>query len=316
MTQEPTQQTAPEQSDTPEVGSLDAAALAFQQREEPQPEADEPATDEVQDDDPNAEAEEGQPDEDTAEPELEEVEIEGVKFSVPKEQAEAVRKATLRQADYSRKMNDLSAKEKAASQRIEQAEKLVEGATKHAEALAEVRLIESRIKQFEGINWQQLRQENPAEYAAYAADLQSLRLAQNQAQQRVQAVGQEVEQSKGAALAEKRAQMHESLSKSLPGWGDQMGQELTQYALPSGTSFDTLKFLTDPAIVVALDKARKFDALQAAKTDLKAKVKTAQPVLRPGAPKAKQAPQDQAMTELRKFKTRASAEVAFLARMK
>lgn len=316
MTQEPTQQTAPEQSDTPEVGSLDAAALAFQQREEPLQEADEPATDEVQDDDPNAEAEEGQPDEDTAEPELEEVEIEGVKFSVPKDQAEAVRKATLRQADYSRKMNDLAAQQKAATQRIEQAEKLVEGATKHAEALAEVRVIESQIKRFEGINWQQLRQENPAEYAAYAADLQSLRMAQAQAQQRVQAVGQEVEQSKGAALAEKRAQMLKSLADSLPGWGDQMGQELTRYALEVGAAQETLMHLTDPAIVVALDKARKYDALQATKTEIKAKAKTVAPVLRPGVAKAKPAPQDQAMTELRKFKTRASAEVAFLARMK
>jgi hypothetical protein len=69
-------------------------------------------------------------------------------------------------------------------------------------------------------------------------------------------------------------------------------------------------------VVVALEKARKFDALQKSKTDLKAKVKDAPPVLKPGVRQSKQNPVDESMAQLRKFRTRDAAEVAFLARMK
>jgi hypothetical protein len=81
-------------------------------------------------------------------------------------------------------------------------------------------------------------------------------------------------------------------------------------------AFETLAKATDPALVIALEKARKFDALQKSKTELKAKAKEAPPVLKPGVRQAVKSPQEDAMVALRKFKTRDAAEVAFLARMK
>jgi hypothetical protein len=300
--------TAPE-----DTGSLDAAARAFEQREEA--EATPEANAEDSEADPDAEASDGDSDEDT-EPELTDVTVEGVTLSLPKDQAEAIQKATLRQADYSRKMNEVSAKEKQAAQLLDTAEKMRQGAEKFADVLANIRMMDQQIKQYEGLDWQKLRAEDPGNYAAYAADLQTLKLDKQRVEMQGRQVAHEVEQSTGQAMQAKRQEMFESLKKSLPGWSNEMGEKITEYAVASGMAFDTLSKLTDPAVVVALEKARKFDALQKSKTELKAKVKDAPPVLKPGVRQSKQTPVDEAMTQLRKFRTRDAAEVAFLARMK
>ena len=312
MIQEQNPQT-PTDSAPEDTGSLDAAARAFEQREEAEatPEADA----EDSDVDPDSEASDGDSDEDT-EQELAEVVVEGVKLSLPKDQAEAIQKATLRQADYSRKMNEVSAKEKQATQLLDTAEKMRQGADKFADVLANIRMMDQQIKQYEGLDWQKLRADDPGQYAAYAADLQTLKLDKQRVEMQGRQVAYEVEQSTGAAIQAKREEMFTSLKKSLPGWSNEMGEKITEYAVASGMAFETLSKLTDPAVVVALEKARKFDALQKSKTDLKAKVKDAPPVLKPGVRQAPKNTADEAMAQLRKFRTRDAAEVAFLARMK
>ena len=315
MTQEQTPEIQTE-SAPEELGSLDAAALAFEKREQALAEAGEPETEtETDEAEPDAEASDGEPDEET-EQELEEVTVEGVTLNLPKDQAEALRKSTLRQADYSRKMNEVSAKEKQAQAAIDTAEKLRQGAEKFADVLATVRMLDQQIKQYEGLDWQKLRAEDPGNYAAYAADLQTVKLNKQQTEMQARGVAAEVEETNGKALQSKRAEMFDALAKQIPGWSNQKGQEITEYAIAQGMAFETLAKATDPALVVALEKARKFDALQKSKTELKAKAKEAPPVLKPGVRQAVKTPQEDAMIALRKFKTRDAAEVAFLARMK
>lgn len=242
------EQTPDTQTDTaPEdTGSLDAAARAFEQREEAEatPEADA----EDSEADPDAEASDGDSDEDT-EQELAEVVVEGVTLSLPKDQAEAIQKATLRQADYSRKMNEVSAKEKQATQLLDTAEKMRQGAEKFADVLANIRMMDQQIKQYEGLDWQKLRADDPGQYAAYAADLQTLKLDKQRVEMQGRQVAHEVEQSTGAAIQAKREEMFTSLKKSLPGWSNEMGEKITEYAVASGMAFETLSKLTDPAVV-------------------------------------------------------------------
>lgn len=311
MSQEQTPAT-PTDTAPGELGSLDAAALAFAKRDEAEASPEAEPEDEPKADDPDAEADPSDSDEDT-EPaeELVEAEFEGKTYKVPPE----LQKALLRQSDYSRKMNEVGTKEKVYTQRVEQAQALIDGATKYAEVMAEEKVIDERIKQFEALNWQQLRSDNPAEYAALAADLQSLRLTKRDVQQRAAQVSTEVEQGKTKVFAEKRDEMVKALEKTLKGWGNELGTALTEYAQSAGMKRETLETLTDPAVVIALDKARKFDALQKSKDELKAKTKDAAPVLRPGAPR-KQDAASEAMAHLNKVKTRDAAEAAFLARMR
>lgn len=286
MSQEQNPQAPTAQATPGEAGSLDAAVLALQQRAEVQPvEAEEASTEtEAKGDDPNTDADNGTPEEDTdAQAEFSEVEFDGKRFAVPADQAEELQKALLRQADYSRKMNEVSSKEKAATQRMEEATRFAEAAEKHAEALAEVRLVDERLKSFERVDWQGLRSANPAEYAAMAADVQSLRMAKAQAEHKAASIGQEVDSAKQSGLVEKRTAMLKTLETSLKGWGDEMGAALTQYATGNGVAMETLSTLTDPGMVVALHKAKLYDDLQKAKNGVQDKLKLVPPVLKPGA---------------------------------
>ena len=317
--EEQTQSRQSERSAPEGDGSLDAAAAALAARMEPEqgdtqsePEAEDTAAEEATD----TEAEQADPEAEAEDAETVEVEIEGVKLQLPAEEAAKVQKAALRQADYSRKMNEVSDKGKEYERLTAQAKQLAEGAEKYAEVLAESRLLDAQIKQYEAVNWQQLRQENPAEFAAMAAELQALRLSKQDAQSKAQAVSRELEEAKGKDLHEKRAAMLKALEKDLPGWGDELGAQITQYAVSHGWTVESLTQLTDPQVVIALDKARKFDNIEKGKADALKKAKAAPQVLKPGAPKPRTDAHSEAVSRLKKSNSVDDAAAAFLAKMR
>lgn len=295
-----------------DAGSDDAAISAFEQREQPQPTQDEAKPDDEPSEATDEEASDGEPDaDDDAAESLEEVEYEGKTYKVAPE----LQKALLRQADYSRKMNEVSAQEKVYTQRVAEAEAYVKGAEKYAEVLADVQGVDAQLKQFESVNWQQLRADNPGEYAAMAADKQTLLMARDQYVRRAQGINTEIAQAQEKGLNDKRIAMEQSLTKELKGWGNELGTKISEYALANGYQREDLAAVTDPKWVIAMDKARRFDALQAAKADVKARAKDAPAFVKPGAPR-KSDPRSDAMARLKQDNSTESAEAAFLQRFK
>jgi len=292
------------------TGSDDEAIAAFERLGDPA-ENTEPDPADQAEDEPDTEAEEADPEADEPEDELVEVEAEGKTYKVP----EAVQKAMLRQADYSRKMNEVSAKEKTLVERLETLDAVQGIAEKRAEALAEVHAIDQRIKGYEGIDWAKARAENPSEAALAAVELLALRDQRKEAAQAAANVARELTNKQQALHESARDEMDAQLKKSLRGWGDELGTQVTRYALESGVALKTLQQLTDPAVVVALDKARKFDALQSAKGALKAKAADAPRVVKPGSPRPKADARAAAMQRLQTENTQDAAEAAFLSRM-
>jgi len=319
MSEVPTPETQNPQGEPDDSGSLDAAAAAFAARVEPE-EAPKSSNEEADPDPESAEesteeADEADPQEEDEAGELVEVEIDGVKVSLPPDQADKLQKGYLRQSDYSRRMNEVTEKEKAYTQRIEIAEKLVEGAEKYAKALAEVNSIDAEIKQFESVNWQQLEREDPSRASLMAVKLMRLQQARQDAVNQAQSVDREIAEHRMKDIDAKRAEMDKVLRKELKGWGDELGVEITKYALDTGWTREALSSLTDPQVVIALDKARRFDALQKSKETIKAKAKEAPPVVKPGASRPSVDKKTEAMSRLRKSGSMDDAEAAFLARM-
>jgi hypothetical protein len=217
---------------TPEAGSEDEAVNAFTKRDtkaestdEPEPGPDDEATEEGADAEPEEAEDEGATGE--------EVEFEGKTYkNVPPE----LRKALLRQADYSRSMNEVSAQKKEYTQRIETAERLIEGAEQFAKALAKVDNLDTQLKAFEKVNWQELRASNPAEFAATAAELQMLRVNRDEALREAQGLESKVVAERRKDMVAKRDTMLKTLVKDVPGWGEELGTKVTQYALASSAS--------------------------------------------------------------------------------
>lgn len=288
---------------------LDAAEAAFAQLgQTPQPEDNQAEPDPEPEGDADTEAEEADPD--AAEPaeELAEVEFEGKTYKVPQE----LEKALLRQSDYSRAMNEVTAKEKTYTQRLEQIEAITEGADKYAEALSGVRIIEAQLAQFEGIDWVTIGEQNPGEAARLAVRQLQLQQQLTRASQDAETVGKTLQEGRTQLIQQARADMFQALSKSIKGWGDEMGAKLTQYATSNGVQLKTLQELTDPGVVVALEKARKYDDLQASKTAIKAKGQAAPQVTKPGTPRRAD-PKSDAMKAHQKSGSIDSAAAAFLA---
>lgn len=314
MTQEQTHQ--PEASEaTPDDGSLDAAALAFETRDESATTQQEASTEEVTEEaDPNAEAD-GETDEDNGETETESIEFEGKTLAVPKELAPELQKALLRQADYSRKMNEVADQGRKLAQRLEHAEKYAAAAERIAEAKAQALIAQHTASQFEKLDWAALERDDPARASLLAVKAMNARQQMQLAQQAIQQAQDEAETHKTSDFAAKREEMVQSLSKSLKGWGDEMGKTLTAYARQSGMAEETLVRLTDPAVVIALDKARKYDEIIKAKDQTKAKAQLASPVVKPGTKRAAN-PQSDAMASLRKTNSLDDAAAVFLSRMR
>jgi hypothetical protein len=287
---------------------IDAAAEAFaSQGQQAQPEDEaEPAQEPA--DESDTEAVEADPEAEEPAEELAEVEYEGKTYSVPPE----LQKAILRQADYSRKMNEVSAKEQTFTQRLEQIDTLATGAEKYSEALATVRTLEAQLASMQSIDWDQLEADNPTQAASLAVRQLRLQQAHQKATADVNSVREELGSTRQKLLNDARADMDKALKKDLPGWGDELGTKLTRYATEKGVQLKTLSQLTDPAMVVALDKARRFDELQASKTAIKAKAQAAPQVTKPGAPR-KADPKSDAMARLRKSNSIDDAAAAFLA---
>lgn len=314
MTQEQNPQT-PTGTAPEDVGSLDAAARAFELREEAlsQDEGEAETETETQDDDPDAEASDGESDEDTDESDaLVEVEYEGKQYKLPPE----LQKAVLRQSDYSRNMNEVAQTKKVLAQRVELVEAAIEGAAKKAEALAGVRLLEHQLKQYEALDFNTIKQEDPARASLIGFEYLNTKQQLAQAKAAADAVDGTVQGALGKVFQSKRDEMFATLKKELPKWSDQDGQALTEWHLARGGSFEDLQSTTDARRIIDMHKAMKYDALQKGKAELKAKTKDAAPVLKPGVRVQKPSAQEDAMSQLRKFRTRDAAEVAFLARMK
>lgn len=268
---------------THEPGSDDEAIALLNQRARSQAEsAQETLTDEA-DDEADTGTDGGDPEEaDEQAEKLAEVEYEGKTYSVPPELKDAV----LRKADYSRRMQEVAAQGKDYAQRIEAAERMTESAGKLADGIAAVKLIDAKLKEFDGIDFDKLEESDPARASLLATKLIRLQRARDNAVSEANAINSQLAKERADALDAKRADMVKTLAKELPGWGDALGEKVSQYALRCGFTAPELQTFTDPRVVIALDKARKFDAIQEGRVAAVGKAKeTTAPVLKPGQPR-------------------------------
>lgn len=225
--------------------------------------------------------------EEVAEPEATAVPPKTVKVKVDGQEIEVtydeLLKGYSRTSDYTRKTQQLAqdkASASAVTQQYQQRLQMLEQALSemHAEP-----------------DWDSLRDSNPQEYAVQYAE-------HHRRQQQIDAVRTEQARLQHAQMQEQHAQYEARLEEernkllaAIPDWRDaekaKAGKAaLYEYALGMGYSAEDLQHVSDHRVMIVLDKARRFDALQ--KRGAEAVQKSAPPskTLTPGsapAPKAK-----------------------------
>lgn len=294
---EQNQQQEIEQSSSPEDGSFDddAAAAAFADLdgngEEPEETADQP--EDGSEEESTEEAEEAEPEEEDEAESTVEVDGEQVPLKELKD-------GYLRQQDYSRNMNTLNESKKTVEAIQGQATLYMEHSEKFAQGLAQLIISQARLQNLEALDLNKIREENPAEYSAIAADIVATQMQLRDQQTALKGIKAQADEANNQIIGTKRTEMLNALKKSVPGWGDKLATELTQYAVKEAWSVEELQTMTDPRVAQALVKAMKYDALQANKPKVIEKVKGKAPVLKPGAAQPKQNARISAIDNLKK----------------
>jgi len=197
-----------------------------------------------------------------AAPEEEEVELDDLKLKVPKDQAQKVKEALLRQADYTRKTQEVAELRRAVEaerQSLHQASEAEIG------ALAQVRAIDQALEYYSRIDWDAYEDQN-----AFEAQTQWRKFQQLQ-QNRAQVAGQYsqlVQQRTVQQQQETAKRMDEGravLAREIKGWGPELAESLLgtavkEYGFQRGEAEESI---SDPRLMKVLHDAHQWRAHQA-----------------------------------------------------
>jgi len=246
-----------------------------------------------------AEEESEEPDEEAEEELLYAVKVDGAEQEVTLDE---LMKGYSRQSDYTKKTQELAEGRKAIEDMYHQYNSEI-NALQHERqqyvgALSQVvQNSLAGLEQFNNIDWETLRQDDPIEYLSKRDELTQMQ-AQLQANQ---ANMQQAQAQQSQAVAQQRQQRQQQaaeyhltqLEEKLPEWKDQdkkteIWNEAREYALGQGYSENEFDGLIDHRHLLILRKASMYDKLQ--NSDVKSKkLKNKPKVVRPGSPQSKSA---------------------------
>jgi hypothetical protein len=220
----------------------DQAEAEAPEVEEVLDEQDEGSTETDDTDTPEGESEE-------AEPETVEIERDGKTFKVPAE----LKDDFLRQSDYTRKTQELAATRKeleAVRERVQQAGEAEVNA--RAKAVA----IDAAIKQYEGVDWDQLQAQDANVAFQHWRKFQQLQSAKVEAdteyKSAVEARTLETQQEAAKRIEQGLAE----LQRDIPDWSEKKAEELMSFgAKQFGFSRDYMESVDDPNLIKVMNFA-------------------------------------------------------------
>lgn len=211
---------------------------------------------------------------DDSEPEddLEEVEIDGKTYKVPKE-------AALRQADYTRKTQEVAELRRAAEAAIERLESVSQEET---QALTHVAMIDAKLSDFANIDWDTWERTSPLDAQRAWRQYTQLKEERGVAVQNYAQVRQYVASVAEQERATRLEQGHKELAAKIPGWNQEKAVKLLDFGAKAyGFTREELGAIDDPRMILALNDAFETqNARKAAATKQKA---AQQQAIRPAA---------------------------------
>ena len=207
------------------------------------------------------------------EPETFEVELDGAVHTLPA----ALKGAVLRQADYTRKTQELAGHRRTLDvdrQALAERVSAHEGASQDRLRLA---ALDQQIEGFEGVDWEGYAQEDPEGARSAWAAFQ--RLGQSR-EQLAYAVGHHEERGALQAArkaAEAMAQTGRTLSQEIEGWSPEVAGKLVDYAQAFGVTLEELREMADPRLWKLLHKAWRAD--QASEAGARESVQAVRPAV-------------------------------------
>ena len=235
---------------------------------------------EIPEDEPQ-EAQEPQPEgQDETESADVEIEYEGEKFKIPRQ----LEKAILQERDYTRKTQEL-AEQRRQVEHERKVAKAINMDREFNESIAsetdQLRAIDGYMRHLEGIDVRTLPLDDQIAHLAEIARVPRQREA---IQRSIESKRAKFDQTMQEHLVSIRQSAKEALSKSIPGFSDEVLSTITSYSKTLGfTEQDIDAITTDPRSSSVLYKAMQYDKLQSSKADAVKKATSASPTIKPGS---------------------------------
>ncbi len=223
------------------------------------------AGDDAQDcDDDNGEAgDEGQdeqPEKDSAAAFLE-LEINGEKVKLTADEA---KNGYLRQQDYTQKAQRLAQERQEWNQHV--AAQVAE-VQQFSQELGQLTNIDATLAQYQQVDWEALRAEDPVQYSMHLADFNDLRNRRGELafgiQQKQQQLTAAQQQAQRQALAQQTQEAQAHLSALIPGFGKEHIAAMRDYGQKIGFTAAELAQVADKRMLEVLWKASQFDQQKA-----------------------------------------------------
>ncbi len=209
-----------------------------------------------------------------------EVEVDGERLQVPPK----FEKAFMQERDYTQKRQADAEFRKALEARAQAVEFQAQSLAQLQPLYAQAQFMEQALQNAQRTDWDALRQNDPLEYANKKADYAALLQQRADLHRTIEGAQQQIGQQRNAAMAQAAQAALPIIRKAIPDWGAEKDAQLTKFALDQGASPEELTGLAvRPWAIVLLEKARKYDELQASKAQLPRQVKPLSPVAKPGA---------------------------------
>jgi hypothetical protein len=185
------------------------------------------------------------------EDELEE-DLDGVKVRGKKEAIERLKAERLMQADYTRKTQEAAEIRKAAEAERTQLQQARQFEQQNLDIVADIRSMDREMAQLSQVNLQQLSDHDPVQAQKLMVRMQQLQAARGQA---ANALTQRHQAFTHAQQQEAARQLEEGqrvLQRDIPGWGPELAQKLTAFALANGYTQNEVAAIRSPAMVRSL----------------------------------------------------------------
>lgn len=219
------------------------------------------------------------------------VKVDGVEQEVTLEE---LRNGYQRQADYTRKAQELASQRNELTQEQQELQSTRAQYEQYIQSVPVLAAMtdDSTNKALARLHSEEmikLAKEDPGEYVAQKAELEKLIASNHESRTRMLAQYNEFQNQRQsehqALLQDTIKKADEILAKELDGWADGTTKKaIAQYALgPAGLTTDEVNNLYDHRYVLILDKARRFDELMASQPAMKKRLEKAPPrTLSPG----------------------------------
>lgn len=205
----------------------------------------------------------------------EEVDYEGEKFKVPAK----LKDALLRQADYTRKTQEVAEERRSLEQQRAEVAQRAEFNQKHVREVAKVMAIDERLEQYQKLDWDSLADADPVQAMKLDRQMRDLQSQRQQAVNSIEQIHERTALETHQATARRLQEAQAEVKRDIPNWSSELDMELKKTAMSFGFNEQEAR-VSDPRTIKLVHKAYLYDQLMKERTKSPQAAEPAKPVTR------------------------------------